>query len=211
MAEKYIKPGFVFHIKDSYFDFAKDDKLMRNHEGGAHRPTYFCLENEKNGLLWVVPMSSQVEKYRKYVERDIEKFGKCSKIYLGEYAGKNSVFLLQNMFPILPKYISHVHTIDNVPYPLDDVHKANVRRCFMEVTRLHKRGANIVFPDIDRLEKLMLNELAQSQPQKLKPIPNSTAEKPSLLGKVADNKKKIDEEYQQCQHGTTKRKDDLNL
>jgi hypothetical protein len=33
-------PGFVYHIKDSYFDVAQDQKLMRNHEGEALRPTF---------------------------------------------------------------------------------------------------------------------------------------------------------------------------
>ena len=52
-----IKPGYVYHIKDTYFDIAKDDKLMRNYEGGSYRPTYFCLKDEKTGLLWVIPMA----------------------------------------------------------------------------------------------------------------------------------------------------------
>ena len=63
MKERDIKPGFVYHIKDLYFNIAKDDKLMRNHEGGAYRPTYFCLKDEKTGLMWVIPMSGQINKY----------------------------------------------------------------------------------------------------------------------------------------------------
>ena len=62
-----IKPGYVYHIKDLYFDVAKDDKLMRNHEGGSYRPTYFCLKDEKTGLLWVIPMSSRVDKYQSII------------------------------------------------------------------------------------------------------------------------------------------------
>jgi len=46
MKDSDIKPGFVYHIKDLYFDVVKDEKLMRNHEGGAYRPTYFCLKDE---------------------------------------------------------------------------------------------------------------------------------------------------------------------
>ena len=33
-------------------------------------------------------------------------------------------------------------------------------RNFREVLNLHKRGAKVVFPDISRLEKLMIDELA---------------------------------------------------
>jgi len=35
--------------------------------------------------------------------------GKCIKIVIGEYTGVNAAFLLQNMFPVLPKYIDHIH------------------------------------------------------------------------------------------------------
>ena len=112
-------PGFVYHIKDSYFAAAQDGKLMRNHEGGALRPTYFCLRDEKTRLLWMIPMSSRVEKYRPYVEQDAEKYGKCIKIVIGEYAQRESVFLLQNMFPILPKYIDHIHKVRQNPVPVN--------------------------------------------------------------------------------------------
>ena len=106
-----IKPGYVYHINDLYFEVAQDDKLMRNYEGGTYRPTYFCLEDVKTGMLWVIPMSTRTEKYTGFMEKDIARYGKCLKIVAGEYAGVKAVFLLQNMFPILPKYIDHIHLI----------------------------------------------------------------------------------------------------
>jgi len=160
-----IRPGYAYHIKDDYFDVAKDDKLMRNHEGGSYRPTYFCLKDEKTGLLWVVPMSSRVDKYQVIVDKDISRFGKCLKIHIGEYANRPNAFLFQNMFPILPKYISHVHTIGNNPVPASDRLQILLDRNFREVMRLHKRGAKVVFPNITQLEKLMLDELSKETEQ----------------------------------------------
>lgn len=153
-----IKPGYVYHIKESYFDMVKDDKLMKNHEGGAHRPTYLCLHDDKTGLLWIVPMSSQVGKYQTIVDKDIKRHSKCLKICIGEYANKPNAFLFQNMFPVLPKYISHIHTIQQNPVPVSQKLQITLNRNFREVMRLHKRGAKLVFTDIDRLEKLMLAE-----------------------------------------------------
>jgi hypothetical protein len=155
-----IKPGYVYHIRDSYFDVAQDDKLMRNYEGGAYRPTYFCLKDEKTGLLWVIPMSSRAEKYMGFMQKDIDRYGECLKIVMGEYANVKAVFLLQNMFPILPKYIDHIHLIKQNPVPVDTRLQTILDRNFRELLRLHRRGIRIVFPDITRLEKLMLNELA---------------------------------------------------
>ncbi|MCL2086938.1 MAG: hypothetical protein FWH05_05005 [Oscillospiraceae bacterium] len=158
MKEADIRPGYVYHIKDSYFDLAKDDKLMRNHEGGAHRPTYFCLKDEKTGLLWVIPMSSRVEKYTAHMQKDIERYGKCLKIVIGEYASVNAVFLLQNMFPILPQYINHIHIVKKNAVPVNTNLQTILGRNFRELLRLHRKGMKVVFPDIIRLEKLMLEE-----------------------------------------------------
>ena len=36
-----IKTGYLYHIKDEYFDFVNDENLMQNHEKGKKRPTYF--------------------------------------------------------------------------------------------------------------------------------------------------------------------------
>ena len=159
MNENDIKPGYVYHIKDVYFDIANDDKLMRNHEGGAYRPTYFCVKDSKTGLLWVIPMSSRVEKYTRYVQKDIDRYGECIKIIIGEYANVNAAFLLQNMFPILSKYISHIHTIKQNPVPVNTRLQIIINRNFREILRLHRKGVRIVFPDISRLEKLMIDEL----------------------------------------------------
>jgi hypothetical protein len=42
MDAKDIKPGYVYHIKDSYFDVAQDEKLMKNHSEEAVRFDKIC-------------------------------------------------------------------------------------------------------------------------------------------------------------------------
>jgi hypothetical protein len=165
MNENDIRPGYVYHIKNTYFDAVDDDKLMRNHEGGSYRPTYFCVKDEKSGLLWVIPMSSRTEKYKAYMQKDIDRYGKCLKIVIGEYASVNAAFLLQNMFPVLPKYIDHIHLVKSNPVPVNTRLQAIIDRNFRELLRLHRKGVKIVFPDITRLEKLMLDELAAERRQ----------------------------------------------
>ena len=59
-----IETGYVYHIKEEYFKVARDKKLMRNHENGNTRPTYLCIRNANSKILWFVPMSSKVEKYK---------------------------------------------------------------------------------------------------------------------------------------------------
>ena len=108
-----LETGYVYHIKDEYFEFAKDDNLMRNHEKGNTRPTYFCIKNPNSKILWFIPMSSKIEKYKKIQEQKIQKNGVCDTIVIGKYRKKDAVFLIQNIFPITEKYIDHIDTIRN--------------------------------------------------------------------------------------------------
>ena len=56
--------GYVYHIKDEYFEKVQDSNLMQNKEGGTYRPTFYCLRDNKTSLLWMVPLSSRVEKFK---------------------------------------------------------------------------------------------------------------------------------------------------
>ena len=66
-----IKEGYVYHVKKDYFKLVKDDKLMKNHEGNSARPNYFCVKLDDSDILWFIPMSSKVEKYRKIMDSKI--------------------------------------------------------------------------------------------------------------------------------------------
>lgn len=44
-----IKTGYLYYIKDKYFDVVDDDSLMQNHEEGKKRSTYFTIK-DKNVL-----------------------------------------------------------------------------------------------------------------------------------------------------------------
>ena len=87
---------YSYHIKDAYFTNAekylgtKCTNLMSNKEGGGYRPHFLCFEDDNNpSVIWAVPQSSQVEKYRRLVERKTERFGRCDTIVIGRFAGKD--------------------------------------------------------------------------------------------------------------------------
>lgn len=109
----FIETGYVYHIKNEYFDFVNDNKLMKNHENGNTRPTYFCIKNKDSKILWFIPMSSKVEKYRNLQKQKIIKNGICDTIVIGKYRSRNCAFLIQNIFPITEKYIDHIDTVRN--------------------------------------------------------------------------------------------------
>ena len=86
---------------------------MTNHERGKKRPTYFTIKDKD--ILWFIPLSSKVEKYKKIVDKKVEKFGFCNTILIENVFDKKTAILLQNAFPTLEKYIDHIHTIDGKP------------------------------------------------------------------------------------------------
>ena len=57
---------------------------MRNKErvdGQPHdRPCFYAFRDESTGLYWMIPFSSQVEKFRGYYNSKIERYGKCDTI-----------------------------------------------------------------------------------------------------------------------------------
>lgn len=151
--------GYVYHIKDEYFEKVKDDKLMQNRENGTYRPTFYCLRDEKTSLLWMVPLSSRVEKFQEIYNKQIKRYGRCLTIVLGEFDGKKAAFLLQNMFPVTERYLDHIHTRNNNPVPVKhSIHKT-ISTNMKKIRQLHAHGKKIVFPDITRLETIMLSEL----------------------------------------------------
>ncbi len=155
-----IKQGYVYHIKEEYFEIVKDEKLMANHEGNSTRPNYFCLQFENSDILWFIPMSSKVEKYQGIIDEKIKKYKKCDTIVIGNYRGREHAFLIQNMFPIISKYIDHVDTVQGkalqVPSETRRIIEGKVNRVF----KLKERGINLIFPNIDRIEQILRKELA---------------------------------------------------
>ena len=45
-----IQTGYAYHVKDIYFNKAKDKYLMQNKEQGSYRPILYCVEDKENGI-----------------------------------------------------------------------------------------------------------------------------------------------------------------
>lgn len=89
-----ILPGYAYHIKDSYFTFANDPFLMQNKEEGNYRPTLYCVKDEATGLYWMVPITSQYEKFSTIREKIVNSRKQCKGIVLGEYDDRKAAFLI---------------------------------------------------------------------------------------------------------------------
>lgn len=96
-----VQTGYIYHIKDEFFDKINDKRLMINHENGKSRPTYFTIKDKD--ILWFIPLSSKISKYQPIIDKKIKKYGDCRSIIIGEIANKTSVILLQKCFSDIRK------------------------------------------------------------------------------------------------------------
>lgn len=153
-----IETGYLYHIKDEFFDVVNDNNLMSNHECEKKRPTYFTIKDKD--ILWFIPLSSKVDKYQKIVDNKMKRYGRCDTILIREILGKDSVILLQNAFPTLEKYIDHAHLLDNgKPAKVVESLKDEILQNFEYLLKLKSKGVNLFFTDIDKIKKQMEDEL----------------------------------------------------
>ena len=153
-----VQTGYLYHIKDEFFDIVNDEKLMTNHERGKKRPTYFTIR--ENDILWFIPLSSKINKYQKIIDSKIQKYGHCDTILIREILGKKSVILLQNSFPTLENYIDHVHLLENgKPAKVIKSLKDEILKNFKYLLKFKSKGINLFFADIDKIKNQMLDEV----------------------------------------------------
>ncbi len=148
-----LQTGYIYHIKDEFFNMIDDKNLMMNHERGRKRPTYFAIKDKD--ILWFIPLSSKVDKYKKIIDKKIKRYGFCNTILIRNVISKPCAILLQNAFPTLEKYVDHVHIANFVPTKVSDKLKKEILDNFKYIMKLKEKGINLFFADTDKiLEKL---------------------------------------------------------
>ena len=152
-----IKTGYLYHIKDEFFDIVNDKTLVSNYEKGHSRPTYFTIRDGNH--LWFIPISSKVDKYKKIIESKVQKYGVCKSILVRKIAGKEVAILIQNAFPILERYIDHPHFTNGKPLKFIASLKEEIIDDFKYMLSMKKEGINLFFTDIDYIRKIMEEEL----------------------------------------------------
>ena len=126
---------------------------------GKARPTYFCIKNENTNILWFIPMSSKVEKYKKIRDLKIKKYGSCDTILIRKFLGKESVFLLQNMFPTIEKYVDHSHIVNGEETKVINQIAIDIEKVFNRIMRLVDLDKKVIFTDVENDIRIMLDEL----------------------------------------------------
>lgn len=152
-----IITGYLYHIKDDFFDKLKNYGLMINHENGHSRPSYLAIKD--NDILRFIPLSTKVSKYKPMIENKIKKYDSCKTIMIKRIAGRNQVILIQNAFPTLEKYVKNLHTVEGKPIQIANSIKKEIINNFESTISLKEKGINLFFNDIDKIIDVINNEI----------------------------------------------------
>lgn len=150
--------GKFYFIKDDFFEVFKGYKLMENKENGNKRPCYFCFNDpEDDKIIWFVPISSKLDKYKTIYENKKKKQKKVYNFVFGKVLGKEKTFLIQNIFPTTEKYIESKYQNKMQDVEITESLKKEIIENSMNVIKLAKKGINIPFYDILEMKEILLS------------------------------------------------------
>ena len=160
-----MEKGFFYFLSDEYYNRFQKEKLLTNKEivdGIKHnRPRYYSFQDDEDKhIFWMIPVSSQTDKYTDEYNKSIERYHVCDTISFGYLKGEYTAFLLQNMCPITSKYILNQYFYSDSPNPVcipNDL-KRELNAKARKILRLAKKGKKLTFTNILEMRQKLLSE-----------------------------------------------------
>ena len=142
-----VQTGYLYHIKDDFFTQINNKRLMINHENGHSRPSYLAIKDKE--ILWFIPLSTKIDKYKSIIKAKEKKYGSCKTILIKKIAGKEQAILIQNAFPTIEKYI---RSIDGRIVKISSAVEKEIIDDFEYMLSLKASSLNLFFTDIDYIK-----------------------------------------------------------
>lgn len=153
--------GRLYFIKDEFFETVGEEYLKMN-KSDTQRPHYYAFKDFSTSLLWVIPCSSQIDKYKAIIDKKKKDGKKHNHIQIIKVNGIDQAFLFQDMFPIIEKYIKNPYIKQKAFMEIKDPKKLSaIENNANDIIKLMRHGVKFTptQPDVIRIEKLMLEEL----------------------------------------------------
>ena len=151
----------IYKIKEQFFEDFPDENLKENK--GENRPCYYCFRDVKSDLLWMIPMSNQIEKYKRIIEERQKKNKPCDILHVAKLDnGRESAFLIQDIFPVSEKYILSEYTFNgNALTITSDALAETIEHKAKTILLLIRKGLKLLNTqaDILKIEKELLSIL----------------------------------------------------
>ena len=162
---------FCFLSDQYYIDFP-DENLMKNKEvisgQSFDRPCFFAFQDtQSKDILWLIPISSKYDKYKKVYDKSVSRYGFCTTIRFGKVLGTQAAFLIQNMCPATEKYIREIYVDkNNTPINIDNRIVQDVVVNAKDVLGRVNRGARLIFPNVMGIKKALLLQLDSAKAER---------------------------------------------
>lgn len=148
-------------INDKYFeDFPSIRHMSNKHEA---RPYYLAVR-EENGIIWVIPLSSRVDKYRAKIAADEEKHRDSIFYYISRIKGSESVFLIGNVIPVTADYVKKPFTVSGKPFVIEN--SSDIKKIKSKLSRyltMVRRGMLHPAVDILSIERALKNRVREAE------------------------------------------------
>lgn len=165
-----MEKGYFYFISDEYFEKYQDENLMINKEtihGETHnRPCYYSFQDDINkSIFWMIPVSSQIDKFVNEYNKSLKRYGKCDTLSFGYLKGEKNAFLLQNMCPVTEKYIlnQYIYVDSQKPVHIPNDLKRELNAKARKIIRLARKGKKLTFTNILKIYQELNSELEQEE------------------------------------------------
>ena len=101
----------IYYLTDEYMQMYYPKDFPNEHDG-IKRP-FMLLKEEPNGICWMAPLSTKLDKYQAYLEKY-----KNSVAFITTPNGRTSAVVISNVVPVQPKHIRDPYVVQNIPYVL---------------------------------------------------------------------------------------------
>lgn len=106
--------GKFYFLSDEYCEKFYEYGVMANKEetsSGLHRrPCFYSIQDIKDeNVFWMIPVSSQIDKYKKILENKLKRYKQYDGLEFGYVQGREAAFLLQNICPVTRKDVVHIN------------------------------------------------------------------------------------------------------
>lgn len=130
-------------------------------DGCPHdRPSYYAFESDVHrGIYWMIPISSQTDKFHRIYDSKMLKYGKCDTIMFHDVLGKERAFLIQNMCPVTEYYILNKYIHGNTPVMISGDFSKLLIKMAKNVLSQYKHNKYLIFPDIEYIENELIKTL----------------------------------------------------
>lgn len=151
--------GGVYFVKESYFEKYNDPEMMNNEEG--NRPYYFAWKaKEIEDLYLFIPASSNVEKYRKIIEKRSANKKPTDFIHITDIGNKESALLIHKMIPVTSEYVGRTYKYNGVHFQvIEDDSNSELSKKIKKIVKLMINEVPLTYStNLKALIKEVLNE-----------------------------------------------------